>query len=351
MSTKVNPAKCIHIYPCLPSGWSYYVDLTIDHTKVDTENQTDFPVYINEHDMPAGFWTHALATGADVVVCLPASGRKLRRELVSIDTTGHTMELHTRVPILSHDIDTVLRLCYGNANGTEVNDALTWNSNFKLVSHMNDDPDTSHIKDSTSNGNNGTKKAANEPVEAAGQVGKAQNFDGENDYVEIADAPSIKFPTQDFTVMAYFKPTAITGWAVLAKDTVYNGVGWTMYVWNTGQVGGIVDDNAYTPREIKTTGTISAGEQTLLVLARDSNTLRAYLNAVPDTTFNLSGWGDIDDTDSLKIGTTWGAHWANGLIDEVRISNTARSAGWIKTTYNNLNDVANFYSVGAEQSL
>ena len=39
----------------------------------------------------------------------------------------------------------------------------------------------------------------------------------------------------------------------------------------------------------------------------------------------------------------------NGLIDEVRISNTARSPSWILTEYNNQNNPSTFYTIGSEQ--
>jgi len=47
---------------------------------------------------------------------------------------------------------------------------------------------------------------------------------------------------------------------------------------------------------------------------------------------------------------------AGTLIDEVRVSNTARSYDWIRTSYNNQSnpgaiDFPGFYTVGAEESL
>jgi hypothetical protein len=39
----------------------------------------------------------------------------------------------------------------------------------------------------------------------------------------------------------------------------------------------------------------------------------------------------------------------NGSIEEVHISNSARSAGWITTEYNNQSSPSTFYSVGGHQ--
>jgi hypothetical protein len=40
----------------------------------------------------------------------------------------------------------------------------------------------------------------------------------------------------------------------------------------------------------------------------------------------------------------------NGLLDELRISNTARSSGWIATEYNNQLNPGAFVNVGAAQT-
>jgi hypothetical protein len=40
----------------------------------------------------------------------------------------------------------------------------------------------------------------------------------------------------------------------------------------------------------------------------------------------------------------------NGFIDEVRVSNIARSSDWINTEYKNQNNPAVFYTIGSEQS-
>jgi trimeric autotransporter adhesin len=45
-----------------------------------------------------------------------------------------------------------------------------------------------------------------------------------------------------------------------------------------------------------------------------------------------------------------GGDYLNGILDEVRISKIARSAGWITTEYRNQNAPGTFYTVGAEQN-
>ena len=49
------------------------------------------------------------------------------------------------------------------------------------------------------------------------------------------------------------------------------------------------------------------------------------------------------------FGTSSGYSNMHGLMDEVRVSATARSADWVATSYNNQNDPATFCLAGREQ--
>jgi hypothetical protein len=63
--------------------------------------------------------------------------------------------------------------------------------------------------------------------------------------------------------------------------------------------------------------------------------------------------GSINDSSAtLTIGASQsGSPYANGLIDEMRISNVVRSFDWLQTTWNNLSVPANFYTISSATSL
>jgi hypothetical protein len=51
----------------------------------------------------------------------------------------------------------------------------------------------------------------------------------------------------------------------------------------------------------------------------------------------------------FRIGQSVDAHGQDpSQFDEVRISTSARSSDWIKTEFNNQNNPASFYAIGAE---
>ena len=72
------------------------------------------------------------------------------------------------------------------------------------------------------------------------------------------------------------------------------------------------------------------------------------MNGVPDNTASQAFF----NLDTLSRPYSIGGHPTltpfnfNGILDEARISNMARSADWIATEYNNQNSSSTFYNVG-----
>jgi len=84
----------------------------------------------------------------------------------------------------------------------------------------------------------------------------------------------------------------------------------------------------------------------------DVTDIKAYVNGALDYTHNAPGSiGDSAADDFMVAAYSLPEDLGfNGIIDEVRVSNTARTADWIKTCYNNQGDPSTFHSVGDEES-
>ena len=87
---------------------------------------------------------------------------------------------------------------------------------------------------------------------------------------------------------------------------------------------------------------------------RSGSQMSIYIDGALDSSKSASAAIDKNNL-ALLLGKTYGSQMAGGtpeafegIIDEVRISSTARSAAWIKTEYNNQNSPSTFYSVGKE---
>ena len=82
--------------------------------------------------------------------------------------------------------------------------------------------------------------------------------------------------------------------------------------------------------------------------------MNIFINGVKDTAIGTDGTAytpscsfmSASDSNSscLPDGNNW-----NGMLDEIRISNIARSTGWILTEYNNESSPSTFYSLGSEE--
>jgi hypothetical protein len=84
----------------------------------------------------------------------------------------------------------------------------------------------------------------------------------------------------------------------------------------------------------------------------DGSVMRLYINGEEEGSLGFTGIIKTIDT-STFIGSYAGTSGQSpdGVIDECRISNVARGAAWINTSYLNQFDPDTFYSVGSEETL
>jgi hypothetical protein len=178
-------------------GWKKYREIVIDHTKIDSD-LTDYPLLlllstaagITDADLTSIF-TELGANGLKIAVA-DDSGNEFYVEEVSWDQATPLSELWTKAVAVSSASDSKVVFYYDSThadNSTYVGvvgstpGKAVWDSDFVAVYHMND-VTTSTIADSTGV-NNGTKKGVNEPIQAAGGIGQAQDFDGSDDSVNM----------------------------------------------------------------------------------------------------------------------------------------------------------------------
>jgi hypothetical protein len=89
-----------------------------------------------------------------------------------------------------------------------------------------------------------------------------------------------------------------------------------------------------------------------VVMVRSATTVSFYVNGVQTPLTNASTPNAV--ATRFTIGNELDSanspyRFFDGIIDEVRISSSARSADWIKTEYNNQSAPSSFYTVGGEQ--
>ena len=330
------------------ADWTYRQKITIDHTQVaDAAPYTDFPVLVYATGL-----SNILADGADIRFTSSDGTTELPREIESYsDGTLYAWVKVTLTKDAGDSTDDVIYMYYGNSGASEpaVDDPYgaenVWDANFQMVQHMKDTT-TSTITDSTLNDKDGTKVGAGAPAEAAdGQIDRAQDFDGINDYIAIGT-----IDPDTVTVSAWAKSISAE-----KQDIVNN----QQDAWSLR----LVEQKSFPPSftaliaaeyyKAQFDSFINDGEWHYIVGTFDGETVRIYVDG-SDTgsTPNTDPSGNLDAvTGSVFIGihANGTANPVNGEIDEVRISNTARSAEWIATEYNNQNSPGTFTAFGDQE--
>lgn len=335
------------------TDWQYRKKITINSANVSgSTNLTDFPVLISiTSDSDIG--SHAQLDGEDILFTQGDEVSKIPHEIESFSSNGATANLTAwvKIPDLSPTTDTDIYIYYGNGSiGSQEDPANVWDNNFKMVQHMEETSGGSGaITDSTSYSNNGTDY--NSPAfGASGNNDGAIGFVGTSaQYIDCGNDSSLDI-TGNVTVEAWIYPTdSNTNKGIVAK---YQGTDPSYYLLfdGTGHIDFVVQSSPFTLRA--DAGTPSTNNWHHVVGVYDQSKVRIFLNGVE--TIGDDYFSTIDSTSSIVTIGSWYNNTSSfdftGTIDEVRISNTNRSADWIKTSYNNQNNPSAFFALDSEQN-
>ena len=336
-------------------GWSKRIKLTIDHERIDGD-LTNFPVLMtlasevgrNSMDVTNVFDELITVSGTKkIAVTTSDEETQCYVEIERWDWDNEKACLWVKVPTIVSGTDTDFYLYYdkdqsdndlyvGDVGSTPARNV--WDSNFKAVWHMSQDPTggTNCIKDSTFNTNHGTPAGSMTSDDLVdGKVGKALDFDGSDDSI---GETSIDV-SGDFSVEWIIKPTSVSDY----NQQMMAINGWGSFTVHTENDGGLYVGTDITKRFTPSdtgAGIYSVGNYDYVAYVYDGANGRVYENETllcgPKAQDAPDAWG------GFRISP--GAH---GIFDEIRVSNTNRSSAWIKTTYYSNWD--NLMTFGAEE--
>ncbi len=361
------------------NGWKYRIGLTIDQGDIDGEVLSNFPVLIHLStssgiggvDVSCVFDELASDANRKKIAVTTSDGRtQCYVEIEKWDDGGEEAWLWAKVPSVAYDADTSLYLYYDSSkadNATYVGDTnstpaeTVWDSDFKFVSHMRDDPDTSHIRDSTNNNKDGTKVGAGEPVlSSLGETNGAQAFDGDNDYISLPFG-TINHGTSDFVLSLWLR---VDG----GDDTVRSYV----RAYGAGADGliafALLDDNTLhmwlrddvDPKESIAANTVETYEagatpyHVAYVYDDATKTGKIFVNDVEKASDTNLAYGENTTTHGQSFGAAvdWlgqnPVQFSEITLDEVRFSLTLRSSAWRTACYESERD--DLITFGAERS-
>lgn len=337
-----------------PSPYGYQRSITVNSAQV-TGTLTDFPMLVTGSSFGTSLKTVANggrvqnANGYDVIF-VNGAGTTLSFELVGHGGGATTYSATTGdgewwVKVASMATASAVYACYGNAAITtyQGNDTGTWNSAYVAVIHHGT-ASTLSITDST--GIN-TPSNTNSSTTGTGKIdGGATFVSASSQNINLGTNAALN-PSTALTYMAWYKGTSFTsafsGIVIKSDGTAYS----QSLVTSAGKLAMFVKANGCGGGDSSYNGTgantLSTGTFYHITMTYDGTAgLVGYVNGGVDGTAAATG-SICSNTGSTLEGTL-----SDGLVDELEISNVARSADWVAAQYNNQNAPASFYAVGSE---
>jgi len=201
------------------------------------------------------------------------------------------------------------------------------------------------VYDRSGNDNNGSFSSA--PTWVAGKYGSALSFDGTDDYVDVGGGSAASIHYNNQTIALWFK----------SDDTLSNGtrrlfdgnyIG--IYYDDTGAGGadntlfGFVHDGTAFRAAYSNDTVFNAGVWYHVAVTWDNSTVKLYINGQKQANENSSYDGTIGtSSDQVGIGADRnGGSPFDGLIDDVKVYNYARTQAQIAYDYNKGRPIAHY---------
>lgn len=310
--------------------------ITVDHTQCGTADSTNFPLLVSISDPTLRTVSNggSVQSGSafDILFYSDAGSTLLNWEIETYDPVGGSLVAWVQIPTLSHTIDTVIYMYFGCATISSFQGSpnAAWDANYKGVWHLANG-ETLISTDSSANGNNGTMSVP-PPLPGVGQIDGGMLCVPEFPFRYLSTGPSgsLEVSSQvttecwvelldangsDQPIIYYAVPSNFQNGYGLSFD----GISLIKFFVERGGGGSVAS------------ATISVGSWHHVVGTYDGSTLSIYLDGALASTSSISGGLASDSNNILQLG---GFQGFTGSLDEIRISNTARSASWVTASYN-----------------
>ena len=339
------------------SSWSYRKKLTFDNSG-QSENLVNFPVLVALTDANFNF-AKAKDNGEDIRFVDGDDSTELKYEIEKWDKAGEKAYIWVKVPQIDSESSTdYIYMYYGNSGASDNQDAdNTWEAHYGAVWHLKEASGTT--PDSSGNSNTGTVSGVTQGQ--TGQIHLAHSYDGVDDITTVQEDPSIDITGNTYlTGEAWIKPAsdgegdlarildkagAYLGYFLLVREEDVGGVKLR------AQIRFITDTANYASATTSTRMTLNAWHYVAFVFNENSdNKIQLYIDGdLQNLEIDTAGTGTLGDDSGqdLIIGNNADqTRTFDGLIDEIRISDNARSNKWIKAQY--LSMTGAFITFGGE---
>lgn len=327
-------------------SWGFRRKITIDNTKVSGSSDLNNFAVLVSFSSDSTISANAKTDGSDILFT-DSKGHQLTHEIEYY--SAGTLVTWVRIPTLSTSVDTVIYMYYGNptASGLE-NETAVWSSDYRGVWHLSE-TSGQHL-DSTSNNNDSTSVSVTTQGSATGKVGGASDFASGNEVV-IADSDSLDI-TSSFTAQAWVKADTIGGSGTW-NSIIYKGgnSNYFLELTNSDELdAGFYGGGDW--RGVTTTNSpVSTSSFYHVAVVHDAagDTIKTFVNGVEKGSVSSITQTPLVNTSTFTIGENFYNESFDGIIDEVRLSDSPKSVDWLITEYNNQNSPSTFYSASHQE--
>jgi hypothetical protein len=343
--------------PWWDDAWSFRRMLTF-YNSGQTEDLIDFPVLIRLTSSRISYGA-TQNSGEDIRFIDADGSTVLKNEIELWNESGESI-VWVKVPQIDGSSTTDYIMMYYGNDSAPAPDALdaqnVWDSNYFLVWHLNQEPaGGSDILDSTATQCYGVSNNMEPADRVSGYIGYGVALDGSSKWIDPSEASLDQaffhdpFSYKTFEILLKANNTS-------ADQTLFDEGGSTngFYInLNTNNLG-FMTRNSSSQITISTAFTDTSSYHYIAAVF-DNGTLIQYLDASPQNqtagypTINTHsgepGIGSSPDSDAS--GHSSAGYYLNGIIDEVRLSDIARSADWIAAQQSSM--TGTFITYGNEE--
>lgn len=341
--------------PAKPSS-NFSVEKKITFSDMGIKNSLDnFPLYFTYSDSSLKNVEQGgkVISGKDIAFT-DENGKPLDFEIEKYNEKTGTLSAWVTCP--KYSSASSIKLVYGknDINTFLDNRAGVW-KNYAGVWHM----DNASLSDAASKNLNG--KLNEGASSTTGLLGGAVKLNGKTGYVDLGNSDSLRKISGSFTTSFWFKyagaPSNKSLINTLLNKNYLTGTGYLdpfhfyLYSSENKEKGALSVRTGNKTAEKYLGGSLNFSDQKYHFAAfsfdTNSGIAKMYIDGVEKGSTEVKDFKPATDTDSpLTLGVWYpGYNYFNGIIDEVKISNSAKSGDWVKAEYLNQYSPAKFYSV------
>lgn len=330
-------------YAFVNSSWNNYKLITIQHEQVHG-TLTNFPVLLNFTD--PNLIGNVLENGNDIVFVNIDNTSKYNHELEDFNGTTGRVLAYVNVTTLYDSNDTRFIMYYNNPSASaQENVDNTWDDSYTGVYHYGLQ-DGNYLVDSTHSARNASDTGDPIQNQSAYLYNSAHRLDGATDWYTGPSSNQFVNPSGTISFYGSTDDSGVVAERIVTfHKTGGSGSRYSLMVYDdsgTDRVSVYAHDGA-SGQYIHSNSTFTVDELFHGATTCNNGKIGVFYNGVLDSSIVAQGIGGVG-TNAVTIGTYAAGStdycW-DGWMDELRISNIARSRGYIHTEYNNFVNATN----------